>query len=47
MLTHDGETLCVAEWARRKNMKRQTIDARLAMGWTVDEALTLPLLSNH
>ncbi len=44
ILTYDGETLCLAEWAERIGMKPNALQARLNVsGYTVKEALTLPL----
>lgn len=42
-LTHAGETLSVTEWAKRTGITSTTIRARLAMGWTVADALTRPV----
>jgi hypothetical protein len=39
-LTHNGETLTLAEWAERTGISRITIGARLRKGWTTDKALT-------
>ncbi len=41
-LTHGGETLCVAEWSDRVGLSASTISRRLARGYTVEEALTIP-----
>jgi len=41
-LTHDGVTLCVAEWAERLGVCRGRIDRRLLAGWSVQETLTIP-----
>lgn len=38
-LTHEGETLCVAEWTRL-GLGKNTIYARLQRGWSVEEALS-------
>lgn len=43
VLSMNGETLCVAEWAERTGIKRHTISARLAKGWPVDRALSVPV----
>jgi hypothetical protein len=43
MLTHLGETRCVAEWATHLGIRSGTIHYRLKRGWTVAEALTVPL----
>jgi hypothetical protein len=42
-LTHNGETMCITDWARRTGIKRLTIAARLESGWTVADALTQPV----
>ena len=38
-LTHDGETMSVAQWADRKGIRRSTAYARVARGWSVDRVL--------
>ena len=43
VLTHKGETLPVAEWARRVGLKDKTIYMRIRMGWSVDRILERPL----
>ena len=40
LLTFHGETLPVAEWARRTGLARSTIQNRLYAGWSVDNTLT-------
>jgi hypothetical protein len=39
-LTFNGETKTVSEWAVITDMHNNTIRARLARGWTVEDALT-------
>jgi hypothetical protein len=39
MLTCDGETHCVSEWAEIKGMSVKTLGTRLSRGWTVERAL--------
>jgi hypothetical protein len=41
LITHNGETLCLAEWAERTGIGRTTIRKRLTLGWPVDRALTV------
>jgi len=42
-LTHNGQTLCLAEWAERTGILYQTIHKRIcSYGWTVERALTTP-----
>ena len=43
MLTHDGMTLCLNDWAALLGMKRMTLTQRLRRGWSVSEALTIPV----
>lgn len=43
LLTLDGVTLPIPEWARRTGLQKGTIANRLRRGWTVKAALTLPL----
>ncbi len=42
LLTHDGVTLCVAEWAIRTGINRMTLHTRIDRGWPTDKALTTP-----
>ena len=43
LLTHDGETECITEWAESLGVHPQTIANRLDnYGWCLEEALTLP-----
>ena len=44
-ITYNGETLTIAEWARRIGTSRQTIRHRLEQGWSVEEIITMPV--NH
>jgi len=45
ILELDGKSLCLAEWVEITGIKRTTITQRLdACGWTVEEALTTPVL---
>lgn len=40
-IEHDGERLCLSDWAQRLGMSSQTLRARLEAGWTMDEAIRL------
>lgn len=42
-LTHQGETHCVAEWARLKGLNQAALSMRLNAGWSIGRALTIPL----
>lgn len=46
LVTANGETLNVAEWARRLGVSRQVIRHRLEAGWKPELAVTLPRFSN-
>ncbi len=46
-LTHNSLTLCIAEWSRRTGISSPTIRERIARGWTVKDALTVPAWSGH
>ena len=39
MITLDGVTLCLTEWAERQNLKIGTIYRRLRLGWSIEKAL--------
>lgn len=46
MLTHDGFTMCISEWAERTDMPDYVIERRLnQLKWTVERALTEPVHS--
>lgn len=42
LITHDGLTLCLAEWVERTGLRRNIIMGRTRRGWPVAEALTRP-----
>jgi len=44
MIEFDGETLSIADWARRIGIDQSVLSTRLRDGWTVEEALTIPTL---
>ena len=41
-LTYQGETHCVAVWARKQGIGRGTIGGRVRSGWSVEDALETP-----
>ena len=44
MLTHDGLTLCIAEWAERIGINPTTLYCRIhRSNWTVEKSLTTPV----
>ena len=44
-LEFEGESLTIAEWARRKGINPITLAARIYAGWEVERALTTPALA--
>jgi hypothetical protein len=42
LITYNGETHCLNEWAEILGMDRCVITARLSRGWSINEALTRP-----
>lgn len=43
LLTHNGKTLTVSQWAAETGIERRTITKRKKLGWSDDEALTVPV----
>lgn len=43
LLTMNGETHTMTEWAEVTGISRETIQRRLQRGWTVEKALTVPV----
>lgn len=43
LITYNGKTMILADWARTLHIKRATISARLERGWSVEDALTKPV----
>lgn len=44
-LEHGGERLRVKEWAARLGLHRRSLLSRLEAGWSVDKALTTPVIA--
>ena len=47
LLTHNGQTLCIAAWAESLGMTHKLISSRLDSGWSVERALTTPVNAHH
>ncbi len=48
LLTHQGETHCISEWAEKLGMKPVTLQTRIhKYGWSVERALTQPVGKYH
>ena len=42
LVTYQGETACVSEWARRLGFGKGMLKNRIRAGWSVEQALTKP-----
>jgi len=42
-LTHNGQTMCMADWAVHLGIDQHTLAARLRKGWSPERALTQPV----
>ena len=42
-LTHNGESFCITEWAEKTGIPRDTLYARLNLGWSIEKTLTQPV----
>lgn len=40
LITYNGETMCVTEWAEKLSIPRHRIYQRLSMGWSTERVLT-------
>lgn len=45
LFTINGETKCLSEWCKLFGIKRNTIYRRIKNGWTIEKALTTPILT--
>ncbi len=43
LLLHDGRTQTIAQWARERGLAIDTLWRRLKRGWSVSDAITMPL----
>lgn len=43
ILTHAGESMCVAAWAERLGMEKGTLAHRIKLGWSTERALETPV----
>lgn len=42
-LTYNGETMTLTQWARHAGIKTATLEKRLSLGWSVEDAIEKPL----
>lgn len=47
LLTFNGETACIAEWSERTGISQKLIRVRILGGWSVEDALSLPVTGSH
>jgi hypothetical protein len=43
LLSHEGRTMCVTEWAELLGVKPNALFCRLRNGWSVEKTLTTPV----
>ena len=43
IISYNGESHCVAEWAEITGINVRTLDSRLRLGWSVERVLTRPV----
>lgn len=43
-LTYEGETLTIAQWAKKINIHRSTLRQRIKRGWSVEKSVTEPAM---
>jgi len=46
ILRYNGVSMNISQWAEKINIKRATVDSRIAKGWSIEKILTTPLRSN-
>lgn len=47
LLTYNGKTQNITQWANEVGICRATISRRIHLGWSVEEALTLPVIKGR
>lgn len=47
LITFNGQTKCLAEWGNITGISADTIGWRLSHNWSVERALTAPVMYNH
>lgn len=43
LVTHNGQTKCIAEWAEEVGIPQSVLSRRIREGWSAEDAITLPL----
>lgn len=47
LITFNGETLCLTDWARKAGMRFETLRTRIDLGWSFEDAITKPVGSKQ
>lgn len=47
LLTYNGETKPLTQWAREKGFRRGLLENRLRRGWSVEKSLSEPVIIKH
>ena len=42
-IEHEGQTLCLSDWAKEKGLKLTTLRERIGNGWSIEDALNRPV----
>jgi hypothetical protein len=43
IITHNGKTMILSEWAQETGLQSETISSRIKRGWSIADALTKPI----
>lgn len=43
LITYNGKTQCLSAWAGELNINRVTLSDRIRKGWSIEQALTMPV----
>ena len=43
LITHNGKTYCMAEWAERAGLTFKALEGRIYRGWNIEKALSSPM----
>ncbi len=47
LITHQGHTLSMSEWARKTGINRNTINSRIRLKWPIEKVLTTPTETDY
>jgi hypothetical protein len=47
LISYQGQTRCLADWAAQTGLPRYVLAKRLKAGWSVEDTLTVPVLEQY